>query len=96
MHGLVQRERARHDRQHADRRRVSVLSPNPNVRILAKMEMQNPFGSVKDRIAKAMIEAAEQRGLLHAGPDDPRAVVGQHRHRARRDRPASRATRSRS
>ena len=30
---------------------VSNLSPNPNVRILAKMEMQNPFGSVKDRIA---------------------------------------------
>ena len=40
---------------------VSVLSPNPSVRILAKMEMQNPFGSVKDRIAKAMIEAAEKR-----------------------------------
>ena len=27
---------------------VSNLSPNPDVRILAKMEMQNPFGSVKD------------------------------------------------
>ncbi len=46
---------------------VSVLSPNPNVRILGKMEMQNPFGSVKDRIAKAMIEDAEQRGLLLPG-----------------------------
>ena len=46
---------------------VSVLSPNPNVRILGKMEMQNPFGSVKDRIAKAMIEAAEQEGLLSPG-----------------------------
>ena len=31
---------------------VSVLSPNPRVRILGKMEMQNPFGSVKDRIAR--------------------------------------------
>ena len=35
---------------------VSELSPNPRVRILAKMEGQNPAGSVKDRIALAMIE----------------------------------------
>ena len=35
---------------------VSHLSPNPDVRLIAKLEMQNPFGSVKDRIAKAMIE----------------------------------------
>ncbi len=46
---------------------VSNLSPNPNVRILAKLEMQNPFGSVKDRIAKAMIEAAERDGSLVPG-----------------------------
>jgi cysteine synthase len=46
---------------------VSQLSPNPNVRILAKMEMQNPFGSVKDRIAKAMIEAGERDGRLLPG-----------------------------
>ncbi len=46
---------------------VSNLSPNPNVRILAKLEMQNPFGSVKDRIAKAMIEAAENDGSLLPG-----------------------------
>ena len=46
---------------------VSNLSPNPNVRILAKMEMQNPFGSVKDRIAKNMIEAAEADGRLLPG-----------------------------
>jgi [CysO sulfur-carrier protein]-thiocarboxylate-dependent cysteine synthase len=46
---------------------VSNLSPNPSVRILAKMEMQNPFGSVKDRIAKLMIEAAEAEGLLQPG-----------------------------
>ncbi len=46
---------------------VSVLSPNPNVRIVAKLENQNPFGSVKDRIAKAMIEDAEKSGRLVAG-----------------------------
>jgi cysteine synthase B len=46
---------------------VSNLSPNPSVRILAKLEMQNPFGSVKDRIAKAMIEAAEKDGSLLPG-----------------------------
>ena len=46
---------------------VSNLSPNPNVRILGKMEMQNPFGSVKDRIAKRMIETAEADGRLRPG-----------------------------
>ena len=46
---------------------VSNLSPNRNVRILGKMEMQNPFGSVKDRIAKAMIETAEKDGRLTPG-----------------------------
>jgi len=46
---------------------VSVLSPNPSVRILAKLESQNPFGSVKDRIAKAMIDAAESDGRLRPG-----------------------------
>lgn len=46
---------------------VSVLSPNPRVRILAKLESQNPFGSVKDRIAKHMIEAAERDGTLRPG-----------------------------
>jgi cysteine synthase B len=46
---------------------VSRLSPNPHVRILAKMESQNPFGSVKDRIAKAMIETSEKEGLLSPG-----------------------------
>lgn len=46
---------------------VSALSPNPDVRILAKAEGQNPAGSVKDRIAKKMIEEAEADGTLHPG-----------------------------
>jgi [CysO sulfur-carrier protein]-thiocarboxylate-dependent cysteine synthase len=46
---------------------VSRLSPNPNVRLVAKLENQNPFGSVKDRIAKSMIEAAEKDGSLLPG-----------------------------
>ena len=46
---------------------VSGLSPNPDVRILVKLEGQNPGGSVKDRIALAMIEQAEKEGLLEPG-----------------------------
>src|SRR5487761_224301 len=40
------------------------LSPSPRVRIYAKLEGQNPSGSVKDRIAKYMIEKAEREGTL--------------------------------
>ncbi len=46
---------------------VSVLSPNPKVRIFAKMEGQNPGGSIKDRIALSMIDAAEREGRLKPG-----------------------------
>jgi cysteine synthase B len=46
---------------------VSQLSPNPKVRILAKLEGQNPAGSVKDRIALAMVSAAEEQGELVPG-----------------------------
>ncbi len=46
---------------------VSQLSPNPAVRILAKLEGQNPAGSVKDRIAKTMIGEAEADGTLWPG-----------------------------
>ncbi len=40
------------------------MSPKPSVRIFAKLEGQNPSGSVKDRIAKYMIEDAERTGVL--------------------------------
>jgi cysteine synthase len=46
---------------------VSQLSPRPEVRILVKLEGQNPGGSVKDRIALAMVEAAEKDGTLRPG-----------------------------
>ena len=46
---------------------VSVLSPNPGVRLVAKLESANPTGSVKDRIAKAMLEEAEADGALTEG-----------------------------
>lgn len=46
---------------------VSQLSPNPDVRLLAKMEGQNPAGSVKDRIALSMITEAEEDGTLSPG-----------------------------
>jgi cysteine synthase B len=40
------------------------MSPKPSVRLFAKLEGQNPSGSVKDRIAKYMIEEAERTGVL--------------------------------
>jgi cysteine synthase len=43
------------------------LSPKPSVRLYAKLEAQNPTGSIKDRVAKAMIEAAEAAGELQPG-----------------------------
>jgi len=46
---------------------VSELSPNPDVKIYAKLEGQNPAGSVKDRIAKSMILDAERDGRLVPG-----------------------------
>src|SRR4051795_6538702 len=46
---------------------VHALSPNPDVRIFAKLEGQNPGGSSKDRIALKMIELAEAAGHLNVG-----------------------------
>ena len=44
--------------------RINKINPNKNVLILAKLEKQNPAGSVKDRITVSMIEAAEKEGIL--------------------------------
>ena len=38
-----------------------------SARLLAKLEMRNPAGSVKDRVAKAMLDDAEEKGLLKPG-----------------------------
>ena len=43
------------------------LSPKPGVRIWAKLESHNPTGSVKDRIARALIEDAEDKGAIRPG-----------------------------
>jgi len=43
---------------------IKRLNPNPRVTVLAKLEFFNPGGSVKDRVAKSMVEAAEQSGEL--------------------------------
>jgi cysteine synthase len=46
---------------------LARLSPKPSVRILAKLEGQNPTGSIKDRVAKAMLDSAEAAGELEPG-----------------------------
>ena len=43
------------------------VSPNPDVRILVKLESHNPSGSIKDRTALALIDDAERRGLIASG-----------------------------
>ncbi len=43
------------------------LSPKPGVRIWAKLESRNPTGSVKDRVARALIEDAEAKGAIAPG-----------------------------
>jgi [CysO sulfur-carrier protein]-thiocarboxylate-dependent cysteine synthase len=43
------------------------LSPRPGVRIYAKLEGHNPTGSVKDRVARSLIERAEEEGLIAPG-----------------------------
>src|SRR5580693_1260733 len=43
------------------------LSPKPGVRIWAKLESRNPTGSVKDRVARSMIDDAEEKGAISPG-----------------------------
>ena len=43
------------------------LSPRPEVHIWAKLESHNPTGSVKDRVARALIEDAEEKGAISPG-----------------------------
>ena len=46
---------------------LTRMSPKASVKIYAKLEGQNPTGSIKDRVAKSMIEAAEASGELASG-----------------------------
>ena len=46
---------------------LARLSPKPGVRIWAKLESRNPTGSVKDRVARALIEDAEEKGAIGPG-----------------------------
>jgi cysteine synthase B len=43
------------------------LSPKPGVRVWAKLESRNPTGSVKDRVARSLIDDAEARGAIRPG-----------------------------
>ena len=46
---------------------LTSISPNPEVRILAKLESHNPTGSIKDRTALSLIEDAERRDAIKPG-----------------------------
>jgi len=56
--------------------RINRLNPNPNVTIYAKLEGDNPGGSIKDRIARRMIEQAESEGALTKGKTIIEATSG--------------------
>ena len=55
---------------------LTRLSPKPGIRIFAKLEGGNPSGSVKDRIVRAMVEAAEAQGQLTPGDTIVEASTG--------------------
>lgn len=46
---------------------LSKITPNPDVRIMVKLESHNPTGSIKDRTARSLIDDAERRGLISPG-----------------------------
>ncbi len=56
--------------------RISRLNPNPEVELLVKLEGANPGGSIKDRVALAMVEAAERSGELTPGKTIIEATSG--------------------
>jgi len=56
--------------------KLNTIVPNNSANIYAKLECFNPGGSVKDRIAKAMVEDAENRGLLRPGSTIIEATSG--------------------
>lgn len=56
--------------------KINKLNPNSNVALYAKIEGNNPGGSVKDRIALSMIEGAEREGLLKPGDTIIEATTG--------------------
>ena len=55
--------------------RLAKLAP-PGVRVFAKLESFNPLGSVKDRMARAVIEDAERSGALQPGQTVIEATSG--------------------
>jgi len=59
------------------------IAPDGCARLLIKLESANPTGSMKDRVALAMIEAAERSGLLKPGGRVRRIHRRQHRRFAR-------------
>lgn len=56
--------------------KINRLNPNPRVNIYAKLEGFNPTGSIKDRIARRMIEGAELSGALKPGKTIIEATSG--------------------
>lgn len=59
--------------------RLNRVIPAGGAEVLLKLEFDNPLGSVKDRIGRAMIEDAERRGVIRPkgakGPDDPGTLI---------------------
>ena len=62
--------------------KINKLAPK-GINLYVKVEAFNPLGSVKDRLALGVIEAAEKAGDAQAGPDGDRGDLRQYRHRAR-------------
>jgi S-sulfo-L-cysteine synthase (O-acetyl-L-serine-dependent) len=56
--------------------RLDKINPNPKVKLMAKLEGDNPGGSIKDRIALYMVRAAERDGLLKPGSTILEATSG--------------------